>query len=136
MESAHFTLEEAQALIPKIAPVMGEVRELKRRVDAKVLTWKLMPSDDPVEKVMAQGHVDFLLREINERLTQIMSWGVQPKDLDMGLVDFPTQLEPYGEAVYCWRLGEADISFWHGPHEGFQGRKALGAPIRSYNAPF
>ena len=46
------------------------------------------------------------------------------KDLQIGLIDFPTLYR--GEEVYlCWRLGEDDISFWHGVHEGFSGRKSI-----------
>jgi hypothetical protein len=46
------------------------------------------------------------------------------KDLDAGLVDFPTLFK--GQEVYlCWRMGEPDIQFWHGVHEGFAGRKSI-----------
>ena len=50
--------------------------------------------------------------------------GCLVKDLEKGLVDFPTLFR--GEEVYlCWKLGEAYIEFWHGTHEGFRGRKAI-----------
>jgi len=46
------------------------------------------------------------------------------KDIDVGLVDFPTSLR--GVEVYlCWKLGESGISFWHGVDEGFRGRKPI-----------
>ncbi len=46
------------------------------------------------------------------------------KDLQIGLIDFPTLYR--GEEVYlCWRLGEDDIAYWHGVHEGFAGRKTI-----------
>ena len=50
--------------------------------------------------------------------------GCVVKDLDMGLIDFPTLFR--GEEVYlCWKLGEDKIAFWHGVDEGFRGRKAI-----------
>ena len=56
-----------------------------------------------------------------ERIDEL---GVQVKDLETGLVDFPTLFR--GEEVYlCWRMDEADIDHWHGVHEGFDGRKAI-----------
>ena len=61
------------------------------------------------------------LRSILENFEQS---GVLVKDLDKGLVDFPTLFR--GEEVYlCWKLDEASIRFWHGTHEGFAGRKAI-----------
>ena len=50
--------------------------------------------------------------------------GVLIKDLDIGLIDFLTL---YGgrEVCLCWKLGEDGIQFWHGPEEGFRGRKAI-----------
>jgi len=50
--------------------------------------------------------------------------GCLVKDLDKGLVDFPTLFR--GEEVYlCWKLDEPAIGFWHGTHEGFAGRKSI-----------
>ena len=61
------------------------------------------------------------LRSILENFEQS---GVLVKDLDKGLVDFPTLFR--GEEVYlCWKLDEASIQFWHGTNEGFAGRKAI-----------
>ncbi len=54
------------------------------------------------------------------------------KDLDIGLVDFPTLFQ--GEEVYlCWKLGEAGIRFWHGIDEGFRGRKPIDAEFLEHH---
>jgi hypothetical protein len=51
--------------------------------------------------------------------------GVQVKDLDEGLIDFPAR-HPGGDTVLlCWRLGEGEVAYWHGLEEGFAGRKPL-----------
>ena len=59
--------------------------------------------------------------------------GVLVKDLDKGLVDFPTLFR--GEEVYlCWKLDEPSIGFWHGTHEGFAGRKAIDQDFLDHHA--
>ncbi len=61
---------------------------------------------------------------LKSSVEEIQSAGVIVKDLDVGLVDFPTLL--HGSEVYiCWRLGEDDVRYWHGVHEGFAGRKTI-----------
>jgi hypothetical protein len=50
--------------------------------------------------------------------------GVQVKDLEQGLLDFPSVMD--GQTVLlCWKLGEKEIGFWHTPEDGFAGRKPL-----------
>jgi hypothetical protein len=52
--------------------------------------------------------------------------GVQVKDLDEGLIDFPARHPERDETVLlCWRLGEEEVAYWHGLEEGFAGRKPL-----------
>jgi hypothetical protein len=51
--------------------------------------------------------------------------GVQVKDLDRGLVDFPALRSNGEEVLLCWQVGEDEIGFWHGLEEGFSGRKPL-----------
>jgi hypothetical protein len=58
-------------------------------------------------------------------IKSIATYGIQIKNLDSGLIDFP-HLRNNGEEVYlCWRLGEEDIRFWHRIPDGFQGRKNI-----------
>ena len=59
-----------------------------------------------------------------ECVRRIGAAGVQVKDLDEGLLDFPAKRD--GEDVLlCWKVGEPEVSFWHGIEEGFAGRKPL-----------
>jgi hypothetical protein len=59
-----------------------------------------------------------------DAVAEIDSIGVQVKDLDIGLLDFPCEVE--GEIVLlCWKLGEPEITHWHGTQEGFAGRKPI-----------
>jgi hypothetical protein len=61
---------------------------------------------------------------LRDRIEAVLETGCLVKDLDIGLVDFPTLFR--GEEVYlCWKLGENAIAFWHSEDEGFQGRKPI-----------
>ena len=57
-------------------------------------------------------------------MEQIQAAGVLVKDLDQGLLDFPS-LREGEEILLCWHVGEGDIKYWHGLEEGFAGRKPI-----------
>ena len=61
---------------------------------------------------------------LSETLTALGEAGVVVKDVDAGLVDFPS-LRDGEEVLLCWQLGEPDLAWWHGVDEGFRGRKPL-----------
>ncbi len=68
------------------------------------------------------------IRRIKDALAEIDATGVQVKDLDIGLLDFPCKVE--GEILLlCWKLGESTIAHWHSTNEGFAGRKPIDARI-------
>jgi len=100
-----FTRTEAEALLPRVRPLL---EDLKRRK----ATYDVRPSP-PVAR-----EIEALLREVAEL-------GIEVKDLDNGLIDFRTQRG--GEEVYlCWRLGEGDqITWWHTIEGGFAARRPL-----------
>jgi hypothetical protein len=63
-------------------------------------------------------------QRIKDTLAEIDSIGVQVKDLDIGLLDFPCEVE--GQIILlCWKSGEKSITHWHGVQEGFAGRKPV-----------
>jgi hypothetical protein len=61
---------------------------------------------------------------LRQELEAISDLGVQVKDLEIGLIDFPT-LYNGEEVLLCWRFGEEKIEHWHGVSEGFRGRKPI-----------
>ena len=67
---------------------------------------------------------DKALQDIKDTLSEIDAIGVQVKDLDIGLLDFPCAV---GDEIIllCWKYGEEKIEFWHGMEEGFPGRKPI-----------
>jgi hypothetical protein len=128
-----FTLAQVRDLLPRVKTLIEQAVDGKAQYEA-AQEW----TQDFAHRVTLRGGilVDRTAYVLNkdkqergaERLKsaveEIHSMGVLIKDLDIGLVDFPTLFR--GEEVYlCWRMGEADVRFWHGVHEGFQGRKAI-----------
>jgi hypothetical protein len=136
MADKYFDRREAQELLPTITPWLEEARDEKQKVEAfknelaqvasriMVLGGTFPPLADLLRKKSAHDKAAERLVEI---VTRIQDSGVVVKDLDVGLVDFPSLLD--GEEIYlCWKLGEDQIAFWHGIDEGFAGRKPLDDP--------
>jgi hypothetical protein len=64
------------------------------------------------------------VQDAKDTLAEMEAIGVQLKDLEKGLLDFPCSID--GKTVLlCWKLGEKEIGFWHSPEDGFAGRKPL-----------
>jgi len=66
------------------------------------------------------------LQEARDTLAEMDEIGVQVKDLEKGLLDFPCLMEGH-TVLLCWKLGEKEIGFWHSADDGFEGRKPLDA---------
>lgn len=127
MNDEHFfTPQEASKLLPDIKLKVKDLKEHKRLVASlhqELERYSLLgfKTQEVTEKAAV---LDNLVEGLTKKLAELEDLGVQVKDLDFGLVDFPA--ERYGEKVMlCWRYGEAEVSFWHKPNEGFNGRKPL-----------
>ena len=73
-----------------------------------------------------RAEMDKSVQETKDTLAEIEAIGVQTKDLDKGLLDFPCVID--GKTILlCWKLGEKEIGYWHSPEDGFAGRKPLDA---------
>ena len=87
-----------------------------------------------VELGQKRAERDRLVAEIRDAVERVHETGCLVKDLDMGLVDFPSLRS--GEEIYlCWKLGEEKIQYWHGLTEGYAGRKPLDEPQEPPEAP-
>jgi hypothetical protein len=72
----------------------------------------------------ARNRRESAARQLRGAIEQVQELGCMVKDLDTGLVDFPTLFRGV-EVLLCWKLGEPAIGYWHGMDEGFRGRKAI-----------
>ena len=129
----YFTLAEARAALPQVGRSIRDAVQAKSRYSEAEKTLQdlaqriLMMGGLAVDTVAAEAwksQYDVNAQTLKTCMDGIEEMGVLVKDLDIGLVDFPTLLK--GEEVYlCWRMDEGDIDHWHGIHEGFSGRKAI-----------
>lgn len=129
----YFTVLEAERLLPQVEAVLkdaivqrdsaqgaqDELDEIKSKIriaggsrvnPGHVLTLRVRRD---ASSIALKGALEFI-----ERL------GAVVKDLDMGLIDFPTRYDGR-EVCLCWKMGETGITHWHGTDEGFGGRKPI-----------
>ncbi|MCB9422578.1 MAG: DUF2203 domain-containing protein [Ardenticatenaceae bacterium] len=125
MSGRYFTLEEANALLPTIEPLMGLL--LEKRAHAARLTREIHPLLADIRLDVGGTIPSELVQEfadIESLLGQIQAFGCLVKDLNGGLLDFLSERD--GRDVYlCWRYGEPAISFYHELHTGFNGRRPV-----------
>jgi hypothetical protein len=133
MANRTFTLNEAQQLLPVLKSLIQRALESKQRIEEidsefqKVNSRVMMHGGvlldiAPLARLRAER--EKAAQTVNDSLSEITAAGVQVKDLDIGLLDFPCVVE--GRVVLlCWKLGEEGITHWHGVDEGFAGRKPI-----------
>src|SRR5882724_916078 len=105
MADRYFTFDEAQTLLA-------------------VLESMLRTSVDILSLARRRAEKDKAVQRAKDTLAEIDSIGVQVKDLDTGLLDFPCVVEDK-VILLCWKMGEKGITHWHGMEEGFKGRKPI-----------
>ena len=133
MSDRTFTLDEAQDLLPVLESLLRtaidgkkfiesvdtELQELAHRVflHGGILV-------NIVHMARRKAEREKTIQRVKDALAEIDATGVQVKDLDIGLLDFPCEVD--GRTVLlCWKLGEKSITHWHGVSEGFAGRKPI-----------
>jgi hypothetical protein len=128
----HFTPDEANELLPTIRALAESMVERRRaHLDAlerqEQLETRIRGNGGgipPAELAEAAAVVDREARELARIVDEIGEHGVQVKDVDEGLVDFPALRR--GETVLlCWKVGEEEIGYWHTVDDGFAGRRPL-----------
>jgi hypothetical protein len=128
-----FTLDEAQSLLPILESLLRRAIEGKTsagqvEAELQMLSQNIFLAGGMMVDVAAVARKRMAQRtsiqQAQDAVQEIDSIGVQVKDLDKGLLDFPCQV---GEetVLLCWQLGEEKIDFWHTMEAGFQGRQPL-----------
>ena len=141
MAKRTFTLNEAQDLLPILESLLRKILECKRKkeaIDARfqevnhkiLLRGGMLLDIVPLARLRAEH--DKLIQSMNDAEGEIEAMGVQVKDRDIGLLDFPCVVD--GQIILlCWKMGEARIGHWHGTEEGFAGRKMIDERILNAN---
>jgi hypothetical protein len=128
-----FSLDEAQSLVPVLEVL------LRRAIEAKAAAEQLETELEQLgQSIFFSGGMQVdtgrvarqrsglrtAVQQVKDAVEEIDSIGVQVKDLETGLLDFPS---PLGDEIVllCWKMGEAKIAYWHRVEDGFQGRRPL-----------
>ena len=128
-DAVTFSLDQANRMLPLVRRIVEDiVRDYARwreRVDAFELATVRTPRGEiSAEAAKLEADAQALAAEIDRYLSELGELGIEFKAFDVGLVDFPTELD--GRLIYlCWRLGEPEIEYWHELDAGFAGRRRL-----------
>ena len=133
MATRTFTLAEAQRLLPILESLLKTAinsKQLIEDVDSELqdLGHRIFLNGGTLVNVLEvarrKSEREKAVQRAKDAVAEIHATGVQVKDLDIGLLDFPCKVE--GEIILlCWKLGEEKIAHWHSPEEGFAGRKPI-----------
>jgi hypothetical protein len=133
MSDRTFTLDEALTLLPILESLLRQAihgKKLIEDVDAELqaTAHRVFLNGGTLLNVVhlarRKAEREKAIRRVKDALAEIDATGVQVKDLDIGLLDFPCKVE--GEILLlCWKLGEPAITHWHSTNEGFAARKPI-----------
>lgn len=124
-----FTVDQANATLPLVRKIVADVVREHAAWREKILELDLVASAEPAEA--DRSRVEQLEREVQARAREIAGFqrelgalGIELKDPRLGLIDFPSDMNGR-RVLLCWRLGEADVQFWHEADAGYAGRQPL-----------
>jgi hypothetical protein len=133
-----FTLEEAQSLLPVLESLLKRAVESKQAAEVvesvlSELARRIYLSGgmrvDVLTVAKQRAEMESHLQRVRESIAEIDSIGVQVKDIDAGLLDFPCRVDDQ-VVLLCWRIGEPSIDHWHTVEAGFKGRQPLDERFR------
>jgi hypothetical protein len=137
-----FTLDEAQSLLPVLESLLKravEGRQAAEQIEAALseLSRRIYLSGGMRVDVGAvakqRAEIEVHLQRVRESVAEIDAIGVQVKDIEAGLLDFPCRMDDE-VVLLCWRMGESAIEHWHTVDSGFQGRQPLDERFRRRSA--
>ena len=133
MSSRTFTLDEAQDVLPVLESLLRTSIDGKKLIESVDAEFQEMAhrvflnggmSLNVVHLARRKAEREKAIQCVRDAMAEIDAIGVQVKDLEIGLLDFPCEVD--GQVVLlCWKLGETAITHWHGVSEGFAGRKPV-----------
>ena len=122
-----FTIQEANALLPSVRTILANIQRAHRRLtpfrdEARKAAEAAEQGGGGIEDGVAYA---IILTELTTQMSELDTLGVQLKDFERGLVDFPS-LRDGRVVLLCWQLGEGDeLEWWHDVDAGFAGRTPL-----------
>jgi hypothetical protein len=133
-----FTIDEAQSLLPVLESLLKRAIDGKRSAediesDLSSLAQRIYLSGgmrvNTADVAKQRAEMESHLKQVRESVAEIDTIGVQVKDLEAGLLDFPCRIDDQ-IVLLCWRMGEPSIEHWHTVESGFQGRQLVDERFR------
>ena len=122
-----FTVEEANALLPSVRKLVSRIQRTHKALSRyRNAAKKAAEAAEHGGGGINEGlHYATVLSELTLALADLEALGVQLKDFERGLVDFPS-LRDGRMVLLCWQMGEGDeVEWWHDLDAGFAGRTPL-----------
>jgi hypothetical protein len=119
-----YSVDEANALIPKLTPLLQRLRDSQQALAEDKTVAAVREKASHNGGGLPGRHLSELTRTIERDLHQLQEWGIVLRDPSIGLIDFFHQRQ--GETVFlCWKLGESKVEWWHPVDTGIAGRERL-----------
>ena len=124
MPEKFYTVEEANALVPKLNPLLQRIRDTQQALAEDKTVAAVRQKASQNGGGLPGRHLSELTRTLERDLHQLQEWGIVLRDPSIGLIDFFHQRQ--GETVFlCWKLGESKVDWWHPVDTGIAGRERL-----------
>lgn len=132
---SRFTIEMANKTLPLISRIVRDIldhyRAWQQAVEAFEIATALSRADRPTpEAETLQRKAQELAREIQGFLAELTDLGVEFKGFELGLVDFPGDVDGH-QVMWCWKFGESAVQHWHEVDAGYAGRQPIEALFAS-----
>lgn len=119
-----YTVAEANRTLPYVTAVVRDARERYRAIRAQGRAHNKLPAKEADRRSDLKREIRDHAERIQACMEELEALGLDLKDYDLGLVDFPAELE--GRSILlCWRFGETEVGFWHEVDAGYDGRRPV-----------
>lgn len=116
-----YTVEEANRTLPYVRAIVAEVRERYRNIQER---GRKHHDGDAEVRATLKNEIRVEAERIHTCMEELEAIDAELKDYDLGLVDFPAELEGR-RILLCWRYGEPRVDHWHEANDGYQGRRPV-----------
>jgi hypothetical protein len=124
-----YTVEEARELVPRLRSLMAAVQVEQIRLQEEIsqlneLSPAMQMNGYAAQTAKHEAMILELGKSIREKLDQFEELGIDVKDIENGIVDFPSERD--GRIIFlCWQVDEETVMYWHEVEDGFRGRQLL-----------
>ena len=122
----YFSINDANLIIPNVNEKLNRVKKFKNQLNQCEQNLKdIIASSDSLQTyIIAKQELNTVLTSFYNAIDDLEKIGVVLKDLDNGLIDFPSKR--FNEEIWlCWKEGESEIKFWHEKNAGFLNKKPI-----------